>query len=103
MTTKIAPISQAEMARQLERLKDHKVECRYTRSDIAFLTGWTEKYICDLEKKRLIPKAKMVGAPRGNPKFGQGGIHIWDDDQARVILGFRLNQGKKYPWLNGGS
>lgn len=100
-TTKSEPITRAEMARELERLKEVKVEDRYTISDMAILTGWTPEYLYKLEKTGLIPKAgRVTKGPdgkdlplSGNPDFCKRGKLLgprrWSEDQARAIIGFR--------------
>lgn len=103
---RINPISQAEMARHLERLKEAKVADRFTISDMAFLTGWTPEYLYRLEKDRRIPVAKRVGSLRGDPgratdkrRSGpdrRGRVRVWSDEDARTIMGFKRDQDAKF-------
>lgn len=103
MAHKIIPISQAEMARQLERLKEKRVEGRYTIHDMSILTGWSHTYLMRLEKDSRIPRAERVGPKRGDPKRKARGIRRWGEDQARVILGFMREQEEKFVRVKSGA
>ncbi len=107
---KTSPISQAEMARQreaLERriLKDHDY---YSIEDVAFLAKWSENYLRILEKKGLIPVSERTNEAvrglgteiRSGPLKGQRrkplGKRRWNEDQVRVILGFKRDQETRF-------
>lgn len=95
---KTLPISQAEMTRQNAKL-DRKYgvdaaeavrersETRYTMTDMAILTGWTQEYLFRLEKDKRIPRAQRVGTRR---------LHRWTEEQARLILGFKQSQESRF-------
>lgn len=80
-------IPKTEMVLELERLRVHLTEKRYTISHMAFLSGWTENYLRILEKKGRIPKALRT---EGTIK-----CRYWTEDSARTILYFRKQQEKK--------
>ena len=104
-------ISEPEMARQLQRLKEHRhiteAAFRYTISDIAFLTGWTENYIRKLEKDGKIPESFRDDVVRGfSFRRGPGGKLVedaknrkgrryWEEKGARAIIFFALEQQPK--------
>ena len=101
MKNTVQPISRAEMARELERLKEMKVSDRYTVGDVALLTGWTREYLYKLEKSGVIPRAKRSETPpSGNPDFCKRGKlmppRVWTDDQVRRILGFKRSQDRRF-------
>jgi len=111
MTNAFPMIPQAEMVQHLERLKQHRVEARYTISDVAFLTGWTTNYIRILERRRMIPKSQRRGEQHlglitalkkrglmkknGKTPVGFGQERFWDEDGARSIMHFCIQQAKK--------
>ena len=86
-------VSQAELGRELERLKDHTVINRFSIEHMAFLTGWTQNYLRILERRKQIPKAfRRDDAQK---------TRYWDDEGARSVLHFKRSQDKRFHRLNG--